>query len=58
LAEAQFGVTMLLGALALIGGIAAFWGVQLPLLALGLIAFGLVILMRQMVAPDNKERTL
>ena len=34
---------------------AAFWGVELQLLALGLIVFGLATLMRQIVAPDTQK---
>jgi len=49
------GFTTLLGALALVAGMAAFWGVELPLLALGLIVFGLAVLMRQMIAPDTQK---
>jgi phage shock protein PspC (stress-responsive transcriptional regulator) len=34
----------------LIAGLAALWGVELPLVALGLILFGLALLYRQLVS--------
>jgi hypothetical protein len=44
------GFTTLLGAMVLIAGLAALWGVELPLVALGLILFGLALLYRQLVS--------
>jgi hypothetical protein len=43
------GFTILLGALALVAGLTALWGIQLPLAAICLILVGVVLLTRQMV---------
>jgi hypothetical protein len=45
------GFTTLLGGLALAAGLTTLWGVDLPLLAMGLILLGVVILARELVAP-------
>jgi hypothetical protein len=45
------GFTTLLGALALAAGLTTLWGVDLPLLAIGLILLGVVILAGELVAP-------
>ena len=44
------GFTTLLGALALGVGLAALFGVELPIVAIGLILFGFALLYRQLVA--------
>jgi hypothetical protein len=44
------GFTTLFGALALAGGLATLWGVELPIVALGLILFGLGLLYRQLIS--------
>lgn len=43
------GFTTILGALALAAGLAAYWGVELPIFAIGMIVMGLAILLRQVV---------
>lgn len=44
------GFTTLLGTVALVAGLAAWWGIHLPLVALVLILLGVGILGRQLVA--------
>lgn len=51
------GFTTLLGTLALAAGLAAWWGIHLPLAAVGLIGLGVGILGRQWFArPSNGGR--
>jgi hypothetical protein len=47
------GVLTVLGALMLAGGLAELGGVSLPLLAIGLIVFGAVMVLKPFVAPKR-----
>lgn len=42
------GFTTVLGGLALAAGLAAYWGVELPIFAIGTIVIGLAILLREL----------
>ena len=47
------GFVTAVGALALIAGLCAFWGIRLPIAAIGLILLGISLLGRELVARNE-----